>query len=128
MMINGLIEVILYVEDMASQVAFYRDILGLQVLYPAGLNDYGHEHWVTFKTGECILALHSGGRSRQADDEGSQRPVPKIVFGVGEILRARGHLLDRGVSLGEARLAAPGVWVCDGRDPEGNPFSIESFE
>lgn len=35
-------------------------------------------------------------------------------------------LLARGVLLGETRTAAPGVLVCDGEDPEGNRFSIES--
>lgn len=28
--------------------------------------------------------------------------------------------------VGDARSPAPGVTVCDGTDPEGNPFSIEN--
>jgi catechol 2,3-dioxygenase-like lactoylglutathione lyase family enzyme len=119
-MINGLIEVILYVQDMAAQVAFYRDTLGLDVLYPQGLTDFSSEYWVTLDTGACVLALHGGGQGRLGQD------TPKIVFGVDDIHNARTLLIERGLELGEVRPAAPGVWVCDGFDPEGNPISIES--
>ena len=120
MKIKGLIEVIQYVKDMQSQVSFYRDIFGLQVLYPQGLENYSNEMWVTLNTGECVLALHGGGKGRLGAD------TPKIVFGVEDIHKARDYLLQHNVPLGEVRTAAPGVFVCDGKDPEGNPFSIES--
>jgi len=119
---KGLIEVILYVIDMDAQVRFYRDIFGLDVHYPAGLSDYRQEFWVTLDTGQCLLALHAGGLGRLGAD------TPKIVSGVEDIHAARGHLVDHGVAIGEVRSAAPGVWVCDGRDPENNPFSIEMHE
>lgn len=121
-MINGLIEVIVYVQDMAAQVAFYRDIMGLDVLYPQGTSEFSSEMWVTLDTGACILALHGGGQGRLGKD------TPKIVFGVDDIHASRARLLERGVDLKEVRSAAPDVWVCDGFDPEGNPFSIESQE
>jgi predicted enzyme related to lactoylglutathione lyase len=119
---NGLIEVILYVQDMALQVAFYKGAFGLEVLYPPHGDDFSRESWVTLDTGQCILALHAGGQRRLSAD------TPKIVFGVQNILAAREDFLARGVVIGEIRSPAPGVWVCDGRDPEGNPFSIESRE
>lgn len=122
MAVGPLMEVILFVQDMARQVAFYRDVLGLKVTYPAGLEDYTGQSWVTFDTGACTLALHDGGRGRIGED------APKIVFRVEDIHAARAELLARGVSLGEVRAAAPGVWVCDGVDPEGNRFSLESQE
>lgn len=119
---NGLIEVILFVQDMASQVAFYKEVFGLEVLYPAHATDLSGENWVTLDTGECILALHSGGKERLG------AYAHKIVFGVDDIHVAREQLLAKGVEVGEVRPAAPGVWVCDGKDPEGNPFSIESHD
>lgn len=119
---NGLIEVILYVQDMASQVAFYKDSFGLEVLFPSHVDDFSEQSWVTLDTGQCLLALHAGGRGRLSAD------APKIVFGVQDILSVREHLLARGVEIGEVRSPAPGVWVCDGKDPEGNPYSIESHE
>ena len=72
-----------------------------------------------FETGGCTLCLHSGG-SRRTKNKGA-----KIVFEVADMDEARDELEERGVIVGEPRMAAPGVWVCDGEDCEGNPFSLE---
>jgi len=118
--VGELMEVILYVQDMNAQVAFYRDRFGLEVTYPQGVRDFSQESWVMLATGQCTLVLHGGGRRRLGED------APKIVFRVRDIEAARRELLDQGVALGEARSPAPGVLVCDGVDPEGNKFSIEA--
>jgi hypothetical protein len=76
--------------------------------------------WVTFDTGICTLALHGGGKRDFGPD------APKFVFEVEKIEEVRQELLDRGVLMGSLRRAAPGVLVCDGQDPDGNKFSIES--
>jgi catechol 2,3-dioxygenase-like lactoylglutathione lyase family enzyme len=115
---HGLIEVILFVKDMDAMVKFYRDVLDLPLSNP-GKRDYAGENWVTFESGSCLLALHSGGKG----DIGSD--APKIVFRVQDIKSARFQLLEAGVAAGEIRSPAPGVSVCDAKDPEGNPFSIE---
>lgn len=119
---TGLIEVIVYVANMDAQVRFYRDVFGLAVTYPAGLDSYAEEFWVTLDANGVLLALHGGGQGRLGAD------TPKIVFKVDDIQAARSELKARGVTIDEIRTPAPGVWVCDGRDPEGNPFSIESHE
>jgi predicted enzyme related to lactoylglutathione lyase len=72
--------------------------------------------------GGIVLALHGGGQGRLGQD------APKIVFGVDDVEAARAALLANGVAVDEVRSAAPGVWVCDGRDLEGNRFSIESHD
>jgi catechol 2,3-dioxygenase-like lactoylglutathione lyase family enzyme len=118
--VGELMEVILYVQDMEAQVSFYRDVLGLQVKAPAGVEELGGVSWVTLATGACTLALHAGGQRRLGDD------APKIVFLVTDVPRARDELLRRGVPMGRVRSPAPGVQVCDGLDPEGNKFSVES--
>lgn len=117
---HGLTEIIVYVQDMNVQVAFYRDVFGLAITYPAGLADYGGEVWVTLATGQCVLALHGGGQKRFGPD------APKLVFGVDDVWVAREELLRQGVKIDEVRAAVPGVWVADGEDPEGNKFSIEA--
>lgn len=119
---TGLIEIILYVADMNAQVHFYREMFGLSVTYPAGLDDYSNQYWVTLDAGGVVLALHGGGQGRLGAD------TPKIVFGVADIHEARAELAAKEVDVDAVRSAAPGVWVCDGRDPEGNPFSIESHD
>lgn len=118
--LSMLSEVIVYVSDMAAQVSFYRDILGLKVTYPPASESYASEYWVTFATGDCTLALHGGGQKRFGPD------APKLVFAVKDVAVERKRLLSLGVPLGEVRSPAPGVLVCDGVDPEGNQFSIEA--
>jgi catechol 2,3-dioxygenase-like lactoylglutathione lyase family enzyme len=101
-------------------VAFYRDVLGLPVGHPQGVADYGQEHWVTFGTGACTLALHSGGQARIGAD------APEVVFLVEDVQGARQQLVARGAAMGEVVTAAPGIVVCGGRDPEGNRFAVEA--
>lgn len=120
--ISGLMEVILYVQDMNRQVSFYRDVLGLEVIEPQGVADFAGIFWVELDTGPCKLALHAGGQRRLGDD------APKIVFQVADVPAARKELLARDVPMGEVRSPAPGVAVCDGVDPEGNRFSVESHD
>jgi predicted enzyme related to lactoylglutathione lyase len=120
--VGALMEVILYVQDMDHQASFYRDVLGLKVKEPQGVQDLGDQHWVELDTGACILALHAGGQRRLGQD------APKIVFRVADVPEARRELLWQGVPMGDVRSPAPGVQVCDGLDPEGNRFSIESRE
>ena len=120
MFLRELSEVILYVEDMAGQVRFYRDTLGLRVSYPPDVADFGGEYWVTFATGACTLALHRGGAKRFGED------APKVVFRVDDVAAARTALELRGVKMDAVRSPSKGVLVSDGVDPEGNRFSIES--
>ncbi len=120
-LVGELMEVIVHVQDMNPQVAFYRDTLGLKVSYPTNKEDYSKESWVTLETGRCVLALHGGGRTRL-----SESPSHRIVFRTQDIQAARNQLLRKGVQAGETRSPAPGVQVFDARDPEGNVFSIES--
>ncbi len=117
--IGEVMEIILYVQDIQAEVSFYRDRLGLAIKEPRGLEDYSREYWVEFDTGSCTLVLHGGGKGRLGQD------ASKFVFRVKDIEAARSELLGRGVSIAEVRSPAPGVWVCDGKDPEGNAFSIE---
>jgi predicted enzyme related to lactoylglutathione lyase len=117
--LGHLMENILYVQDMNAQVRFYRDTLGLNIKYPAGLEDYATEFWVELDTGPCALVLHGGGQRRLGADS------PKFVFHAPDITTARATLVGRGVQLSEIRSPAPGVLVSDGVDPEGNHFSLE---
>lgn len=121
-MIQGLIRIILYTHDMDSQVRFYRDVLGLSIKYPTGLESYKDEYRVEFESGACSLILHGGGQKRLGDD------TPNLVFRVNDMASARQILIERGAKLGEVRVPVPGTKVSDGFDPEGHRFSIQSFE
>lgn len=120
-LLSTLLEVILYVQDMQAMVEFYSDRLGLRVETPEDVEDFSDENWVVFDTGVTRLALHGGGEQRHGEDR------PMIVFAVADMAGTRQVLLDRGVALDEPFEAAPGVLVCHGFDPEGNPFSLEAY-
>lgn len=118
--VGELVKVILYVQDMNLQVAFYRDVLGLHVKEPEGVRDFRDFYRVELYTGgPCSLILHAGGKQQFGED------TPKIVFQIADIHAMRNELLQRGVLMGEVSSPTMGVFVCDGKDPEGNAFSIE---
>ena len=113
-------EVILNVQDMNAQVDFYQHVLGLQVVEPQGAKDFREFYTVKLQASGCLLVLDS---SAQGEDHG---PRQKLVFRVSNIEEARKALLARGCLLGEVQTPMQGIWVCDGIDPEGNTFSIQS--
>lgn len=108
-----LVEVVLYVRDMDGAIRFYRDTLGLEL-------DYESEHWTTFKTGACTLALHA----TELREPGSGEPDP--TFLVPDADSERDRLAAAGIQVTEIREPVTGTRVFDATDPEGNRFSIES--
>jgi catechol 2,3-dioxygenase-like lactoylglutathione lyase family enzyme len=102
-----LTEVVVYVSDMRRAIAFYRDTLGLEP-------EFESEHWTTFRTGACTLALHPG----------SAPPDP--TFQVADAATERERLAAADVEVSEIREPTPGLTVFDVNDSEGNRFSIES--
>jgi catechol 2,3-dioxygenase-like lactoylglutathione lyase family enzyme len=102
-----LAEVVVYTQDMARATAFYKDTLGLEPTFES-------EHWTTFDTGACTLALHAG----------SEAPDP--TFLVDDLDAVRENLGAAGVDVTEIREPMPGLRVFDARDPDGNRFSLES--
>ena len=108
-----LVEVGLYVRDMERAIRFYRDTVGLEL-------DFESEHWTTFRTGACTLALHATERR----EPGSGEPDP--TFLVPDAAAERTRLAGEGVEVTEIREPVAGTHVFDATDPEGNRFSIES--
>jgi predicted enzyme related to lactoylglutathione lyase len=108
-----LVEVVLYVRDMQRAVDFYRDALGLELAFES-------EHWTTFRTGDCTLALHATDRR----EPGTGEPDPTFLVPDADAERAR--LATAGVDVTEIREPVAGTWVFDACDPDGNRFSIES--
>jgi catechol 2,3-dioxygenase-like lactoylglutathione lyase family enzyme len=108
-----LAEIVLYVRDMKRAVGFYRDTLGLEL-------DVESEHWTTFRTGACTLALHATERRELGTGE------PDPTFRVGDVDAERARLAAAGVEVSEIREPVAGVRVFDVRDPDGNRISLES--
>jgi len=108
-----LVEVVLYVRDMDRSVRFYRDTLGLAVRHQSA-------EWTTFRTGECVLALHAVERR----EIGTAEPDP--TFLVEDATAERERLVSAGVEVSDIREPVVGTRVFDARDPDGNRFSLES--
>ncbi len=113
------LQIIIYVQNMKGEVHFYRDILGLSIRYPQGLDDYSEEMWVEFELGDCTLALH-GGAQDSPDD------LHEIVFKVENVARARQMIINSGIAMDEMRTLEDGSPIAEGRDPDGHRFSIRS--
>ncbi|MEA3327207.1 MAG: VOC family protein [Chloroflexota bacterium] len=114
-------EVILYVQDMNSEVRFYRDVLGLSIRYPQGLADYSVEMWVEFILGDTILALH-GGAETQPDD------LHEIVFWVDDVVQAREAIIAAGYDLNEIRTLEDDTSIAQGLDPAGHRYAIRAVK
>ena len=103
--------IILFTSHMEAMEAFYRDVLGLKI---SGRED----GWVDFDAGECHLALHADGGKL------GTRP-PKIVFHATDVSATRTALVKRGAKMGKV-VSAKRFDMCNGKDPDGNPFQVSS--
>jgi len=118
--IESLFQVIINVDSMEKQVKFYRDVLGLTVVYPEDSRNIYKEPFVRFQTGGAFLTLHSGRSASKTI------PNHRISFKVANLESVRLYLQRKKVTVGEIRNPAPSVYVLDCKDPEGNVFHMES--
>ena len=113
------VEIILFVNNMDPEVRFYRDVLGLPLRYPEGLDDYSDQMWVEFSLGDAIMALHGGAEAEPQEDH-------QLVFWVEDVPQARAMITESGIEMGEVRPLEDGAPVSEGCDPEGHRFSIRA--
>jgi catechol 2,3-dioxygenase-like lactoylglutathione lyase family enzyme len=110
----GLRRIILFTRSLDAMTAFYRDVLGLELL----VDEKG---WKEFSVragdaGGVRLALHAG------------EPAPgktKLAFFTDEVEKARDELVKRGAKM-RALKGGDGLDLCDGEDPDGNPFQLSN--
>ncbi|MCX7362038.1 MAG: VOC family protein [Alphaproteobacteria bacterium] len=101
--------IVLFTKNMPAMIAFYRDVLGLKMAKD-------EKGWKEFNADGCVIALHNGA------SEVGKRP-PKIGFWATDIAAARQELVDRGAKMSKLMIGG-GLTRCEGKDPDGNPFSI----
>jgi predicted enzyme related to lactoylglutathione lyase len=117
-MATELYQVIIVARDMDRMVRFYRDVIGLEVTYPAPDADFSGENWVTLSAGSCTLAIHGGGEIK-----GSGAAI--LSFRVDDLDYTYWDLKKRGVEIEEPRKVSDDVRAAHLRDPEGNRVSLE---
>ena len=110
--ITGLGQVAINVEDLDRATAFYRDVLGLPLLFTAG-------DMAFFDCGGVRLLL---GRAETPEHD---HPSSLLYFRVPEINAAHRHLVEKGVRIENpprliARMPDHDLWMNAFRDSEGN--------
>jgi predicted enzyme related to lactoylglutathione lyase len=104
-----------WTRDMDAAVAFYRDVVGLELMRRDG------DAWAQFEAGPVRFALHG------TDDEAAVRSGT-VVFRVEDLDAARWDLERRGASF-EEHVGEVGGYArfATFRDPDGNPVQIIEY-
>lgn len=110
----------IYVNDLQTMAAFYRETLGLKPIEATRLDNY-----VEFEAGPATFALHAIPAAARCEVTSPPRPREKnpvkLSFEVQDLASERARLERLGVTI----LQRP--WGSyDGVDPEGNIFGIFS--
>ena len=111
-------QIAINVHDTSRAVEFYRDTLGLKLLFTAG-------HLAFFDCGGVRLMLTPPERPE------FDHPASILYFKVADIQAAHAHLVQRSVKTeGEphvvARMPDHDLWLAEFRDSEGNIMALMS--
>lgn len=103
--------IVVFTKQMPAMATFYRDTMGL-------FQKTDEPGWKEFNAGPCTIALHNG------TSEVGRRP-PKLVFFSKDVASTRDELVSRGAKLGRVK-SKDGLDLCEGTDPDGNPFQLSN--
>jgi catechol 2,3-dioxygenase-like lactoylglutathione lyase family enzyme len=103
--------IIIFTGRIDAMAAFYREVLGLEQI----ADETG---WKEFQAGRCNIALHNGTSI-------VGKRAPKLAFYSGDVRSTRDALLRRGAPMGKLK-SGSGLDLCEGKDPDGNPFQISN--
>lgn len=109
-----LAKVFYWTRDMDRAVAFYRDVLGLDVRLAAGGG------WTEFATGGSTLALHGPVGGHAPEGAGAT-----VVLECADLDATMAEWSERGVSFeGEITETPAGARFATFRDPDGNLLQL----
>jgi uncharacterized glyoxalase superfamily protein PhnB len=113
---------LLEVYDMHRSVAFYRDVLGFEVLHT--YEPDGHLYWAMLKLGGAVVMLNA----RYEDDDPTRPTQPPRVrahadmtlyFDCPDVDTAYAHLRDQGLTVNPPEVAHYGMKQLYLDDPDG---------
>ena len=115
--------VILNTERYEACVAFYRDVLGLEVLFEKSWEEDGKQEGLTcFDFGGAYLMVETGGRA----SDGGTKPVEscpmKLRFNSRDLDADAAHLEARGIAV--TRTDNPWGRTAEFCDPDGNRCAL----
>lgn len=104
-----------FVSDMDRAVGFYRDVLGLRLLYRTG------DDWAQFEAGPVQLGLHGSG-------PGQHRPGGTLAFRVDDLDASRAALAARGIGFTPEGVGEDGEpRFVEFSDPDGNVLGLLEY-
>ena len=106
--------IMLGVENLPRSVAFYRDVVGLQVQSESS-------EFAFLAAGAITLALSSSlGRHIQP-----RAGAMEVIFGVDSVTAAQSELAARGCTFErEPNEVTPGSWALNFTDPDGHHLTV----
>ena len=110
---------IVFVSDMDSSVAFYRDVLGLPLKFET-------PEWTEFSTAGATLALHKAKGARPIE-AGQESPVPgqcRPGILVDDLDVFHSQVIERGATCVQAPKEVFGVRIAQYLDPDGLALSV----
>ena len=119
---------LIQVFDMPTSLAFYRDVLGFEVI--SEVPEDGRCDWVWLKSGESELMLNTAYEA----DERPASPDPARVrahadvilyFGCDDVESAYRYFRARGVAAREPSVAGYGMKQVYLRDPDGYEICVQ---
>lgn len=115
-MVEGADLVYFFVTDMDRAVAFYRDVLGLELAYRTG------DEWAQFRAGPIQLGLHGAG-------SGPARAGGTLAFTVTDLDAAKAKLAEHGVAVGhEGGGEDLGPRFVELTDPDANVLALFEYQ
>ncbi len=110
------------VYDMHKSVAFYRDVLGFEVV--SKYEPDGHFYWAMLKLGDATIMLNG----RYEDDTRPPQPDPRrtpghadteLYFGCPNVDEAYTHLVSKGCKVAKPEVTHYGMKELFISDPDG---------
>jgi predicted enzyme related to lactoylglutathione lyase len=115
-MVGGADLVYFFVSDMDRAVAFYREVLELELGRRSG------DEWAQLGAGTIQLGLHGAGSV-------PVRPGGTLAFTVVDLDAAKAKLAERGVAVGhEGGGEGLGPRFVEFNDPDGNVLALFEYE
>ena len=108
------VKFMIWAEDMDRAVAFYRDVLGLEV-------SFQDPHWSEMRHGDAVVALHGGGTG--------ELQITGLGFQVDDVETAARAVAEGGGAIRrppERRPTEP-IILAEVVDPEGNGFTLTQY-
>ena len=115
-MVDRLDHVYYWVGEMDRAVAFYRDVLGLDLVRRDG------DNWAVFDAGGRQFALHGAVEGRPLSPGGAT-----AVFSVADLDGARARLSELGVEFGHEGDVAGYARFASFKDPDGNTVQLIEY-